>query len=114
MGCTLVILRMGAELGLPFIAINPAVEPRKTLRAYLGRGVNHVGEHFELTEGCVLAYEALSFRLDGYGTIVVDLGDEILDAQATLDLVNGRLPVVAFEGGSQSASIRRAGTEILR
>ncbi|PTX43874.1 hypothetical protein IQ03_04791 [Gemmobacter caeni] len=91
---------LGAELGLPFIAINPAVEPSKTLRAYLGRGVNHVGEHFELTESCVLAYEALSFRLDGCGTISVDLGDEILDAQATLNLVNGRLPVVAFEGGS--------------
>jgi hypothetical protein len=28
------------------------------------------------------------------------MGDEILDAQATLDFVRGRLPVVMFDGGS--------------
>ena len=47
-----------------------------------------------------MAYDALSFRTDGWGTIVLDMGDEILDAQATLDFVKGRLPFVTFEGGS--------------
>lgn len=91
---------LGAEFDRPFIAINPAIAPSRTLRAYVGRGVNHAGEPFELTEECVGAYDALSFRLDGRGTIVLDMGDEVLSAQATLDLVSGRLPVVAFEGGS--------------
>ena len=91
---------LGAELDRPFIAINPSIVPSKTLQAYVGHGVNHVGEPFELTEGCVTAYDALSFRLDGQGTIVLDMGDEILDAQATLDFVRGRLPVVVFDGGS--------------
>lgn len=91
---------LGAEFDRPFIAINPSIIPSKTLQAYVGHGVSHVGEPFELTEGCVTAYEALSFRLDGQGTIVLDMGDEILDAQATLDFVKGRLPVVMFDGGS--------------
>jgi predicted esterase YcpF (UPF0227 family) len=91
---------LGAELGRPFIAINPSIAPSKTLRAYVGHGVNYFGEPFELTEGCVTAYDALSFRVDGQGTIILDMGDEILDAQATLDFVMGRLPVVTFEGGS--------------
>ena len=91
---------LGAEFDRPFIAINPAIAPSKTLQAYVGHGVNHGGEPFELTEDCVTAYDALSFRMDGQGTIILDMGDEILDAQATLSLVSGRLPVVAFEAGS--------------
>jgi uncharacterized protein len=91
---------LGAEFDRPFIAINPAIAPSTTLRAYVGHGVNHVGELFELTQDCVKAYNALSFRLDGQGTIVLDMGDEILDAPATLDFVRGRLPVVMFDGGS--------------
>lgn len=91
---------LGAEFDRPFISINPSITPSTTLRAYLGHGVNHVGEPFELTEDCVKAYDGLSFRLDGRGTIILDMGDEVLDAQATLDFVSGRLPVVAFEGGS--------------
>lgn len=47
-----------------------------------------------------MAYDALSFRMDGRGTIVLDLADEVLSAQDTLSFVRGRLPVVAFEGGS--------------
>jgi uncharacterized protein len=61
---------------------------------------SHRARPFELTQDCVTAYEALSFRLDGQGTIVLDMGDEILDAQATLDFVSGRLPVIVFDGGS--------------
>ncbi len=91
---------LGAEFGRPFIAINPSITPGSTLQAYVGRGVNHIGDPYELKEDCVMAYGALSFRLDGRGTIVLDMGDEILDAQATIDLIKGRLPFVAFEGGS--------------
>jgi hypothetical protein len=91
---------LGAEFDRPFIAINPAIAPSTTLQAYVGRGVNHIGDPYELMEDCVMAYDALTFRLDGRGTVVLDMGDEILDAQATLDFIKGRLPFVAFEGGS--------------
>jgi hypothetical protein len=91
---------LGAEFDRPFIAINPAITPSKTSKAYVGAGVNHAGVPFELKEDCVMAYDELSFRLDGQGTIILDMNDEILSAQATLDFVRGRLPVVVFEGGS--------------
>lgn len=91
---------LGSEFDRPFIAINPSITPSSTLQAYVGRGINHVGVPHELKEDCVMAYDALSFRLDGRGTIVLDMGDEILDAQATLDFIKERLPIVAFEGGS--------------
>lgn len=91
---------LGTEFGRPFVAINPAIAPGKTLRAYIGHGVNHLGKTFELTEDCVRAYDSLAFRMDGQGTIILDLGDELLDSRATLDFVGGRLPTVVFEGGS--------------
>jgi uncharacterized protein len=91
---------LGSELGRPFIAINPAITPSVTLQARVGQGHNHNGERYELTEDCVRAYDAVQFRMDGKGTIVLDMADEVLDAQATLDLVRGRLPFVAFDGGS--------------
>jgi predicted esterase YcpF (UPF0227 family) len=91
---------LGAEFGLPFIAINPSIEPRKSLRAYLGHGVNHTGERFEMTADCVKAYDTLAFRMGGQGTVVLDMGDEVLDARATLNVVDGHLPVITFEGGS--------------
>jgi len=91
---------LGSEFDRPFITINPSIAPSRTLRAYVGTGVNHVGKPYELSGTCVMAYDALSFRLDGQGTVVLDMADEVLSAQATLDFVGGRLPVVAFEGGS--------------
>jgi len=91
---------LGAEFDRPFIAINPAIAPSRSLRAYIGVGVNHAGVPFEMTEDCVMAYDALSFRMERQGTIVLDMGDEVLSAQTTLDFVRGRLPVVAFKGGS--------------
>lgn len=42
----------------------------------------------------------LAFVWTGQGTIVLDLADEVLSAQDTLSFVRGRLPVIAFEGGS--------------
>lgn len=91
---------LGAEFGRPFVAINPAIAPGKTLRAYIGHGVNHLGKPFELTEDCVRAYDSLAFRMDGQGTIILDLGDELLESRATLDFVRGSLPAFVFEGGS--------------
>ncbi len=91
---------LGAEFDCRFIAINPSIAPSTTLRAYVGKGVNHAGQPFELTPECVMAYDALGFRLDGRGTIVLDMADEVLSAQATLDFLQGRLPVISFDGGS--------------
>jgi uncharacterized protein len=64
---------LGAEFHRPFIAINPAIAPSTTLQAHVGRGVNHIGDPYELKEDCVMAYDALTFRLDGRGTVVLDM-----------------------------------------
>lgn len=91
---------LGSELGLPFVAINPAIAPAKSLKKYIGAGTTHFGEPFVLSSDVVEAYSDVEFRLDGNGMIALDLGDEVIDAHATVQTVKNRLPVVTFDGGS--------------
>lgn len=90
---------VGSELNLPFVAINPSIRPFRSLRAYLGEGVTHFGAPFLLTEEVVDAYRDLPFRTDGPGRVVLDMGDEVIRSQNTLDAVTD-LPVLTFPGGS--------------
>lgn len=91
---------LGSALGLPFVAINPAITPAVTLQRHVGAGQTHFGAPFVLSQAVVDAYADLPFRLDGAGTIVLDRGDAVIDAQATRAAVGDRLPVIAFPGGS--------------
>lgn len=91
---------VGSELNLPFLAINPAIRPATSLRAYLGEGVTHFGEPFLLTEAVVDAYRDLTFRTDGPGRVVLDMGDEVIRSRDTLLEVYDALPVLTFPGGS--------------
>jgi uncharacterized protein len=91
---------LGSELGLPFLAINPAIAPALSLRKHVGHGTTHFGTPFYLGREVVEAYEELPFRLDGHGEIALDLADEVIDAKATIAFVNETLPVRTFDGGS--------------
>lgn len=91
---------LGSELGLPFVAINPAIAPAKSLQKYIGVGSTHFGEPFVLSSDVVEAYSDLEFRLDGHGIIALDLGDEVIDAHKTVQAVKNRLQLITFHGGS--------------
>lgn len=91
---------LGCELGLPFVAINPAIRPGRSLRAYLGEGVTHFGEPFLLAETVVDAYRDLPFRTDRPGRVVLDMGDEVISSRETLMEICDRLPALTFPGGS--------------
>lgn len=91
---------LGAELRLPFIAINPSIKPAVTLQRYVGDGMTHSGRPFHLSAAVVAAYADLPFRMDGFGEVVLDAGDTVLDASATMALVAGHLPVTCYDGGS--------------
>lgn len=91
---------LGSELGLPFVAINPAIQPAVSLRKHIGEGQAPYGTQFFLKEDTVDAYRGLPFRVDGSGFIAIDLGDKVIDPQETLRAVGGSLPIVTFPGGS--------------
>lgn len=91
---------LGTELGLPYVAINPAVTPSHSLQKYIGEGGTHYGTRFTLREETVEAYSALPFRMDGQGLVALDMGDNVIDPQGTLQIVGDTLPIVTFPGGS--------------
>lgn len=90
--------KVGTALKLPFVAMNPAIEPGKTLRKYIGRGETYFGESYYLKEITVDAYE--DFPLSGNGLILLDLEDDVLNAHHTKKVLNDDYPVICFEGGS--------------
>jgi predicted esterase YcpF (UPF0227 family) len=91
---------LGSVFNLPFISINPAVSPATSLQKYIGRGQTHFGTPYDLKREVVRTYQDIPFRFDGPGEIVLDLGDEVINAQETQTVVANRLPITTFEGGS--------------
>jgi hypothetical protein len=91
---------LGSTLDFPFISINPAITPDTSLRKHIGTGMTYFGSKFHLNEEVVDVYADLPFRTDGRGQIILDLGDEVIDAQKTITAVGNRLPVITFPGGS--------------
>lgn len=99
---------LAAELGLKFVAINPSVYPKRTLRRFLGRTTDYYGRETHLSEAILEEYSKLEFRRDGVGTVVLDDGDEVLDAKETLSFIGNSIPTVVFPGGSHRFDHMRA------
>ena len=91
---------LGKELSIPFVAINPAIAPHRSLRKYLGPGVTHFGQPFELSAETVGAYERIAFPTSRLGLVVVDEGDQVISAAETVAAVQSGMEVIKFPGGS--------------
>ncbi|MRH77641.1 hypothetical protein GH984_02870 [Spiribacter sp. C176] len=96
---------MGRQISAPSVIINPCVEPRTSLRKYIGAELtNHVtGESKTLSQASVLSYEK---RLDEQTAqytflplVLLDMGDEVIDSHTTQNLLES-YPMTCFEGGS--------------
>lgn len=93
---------VGEATGVPFVAINPAINPRETMKRhidesdspnmdFIGRPINMSVEFQERT-----FEEPMNIR---GGLFIVDDGDELFDYKDTVDYV-GDGSVIVFEGGS--------------
>lgn len=89
---------VGARLGIPFVAINPAIEPSQTLRAHVGKGVDFQGKEYELMASVVSGYGSLA--QGGCGLILLDEGDDVIDWRKTRAAFHEHYSVVSFPGGS--------------
>jgi len=89
---------IGASAGVPFVAINPVVDPVLTLSKYIGDGFTFTGEAYTLKEETVRAYPG--FALDGCGLILLDRGDELINSEKTLATLKDHYDTKIFEGGS--------------
>jgi len=93
---------MAKHFGMPSVIINPAIEPRQALRKYVGQPVvNDVtGQSNTLSMGAMESYEGGITR-DTFllPLVLLDMGDEVIDAYATRRALEG-CPMVCWDGGS--------------
>ena len=89
---------VGTRLGIPFVAINPAIDPSQTLKKHVGTGLDFQGEEYHLTESVIDSYGSLA--TNGCGLILLDQADDVIDWRVTHDLLQEHYSVVSFPGGS--------------
>jgi predicted esterase YcpF (UPF0227 family) len=89
---------LGNKYGIPFVAINPAINPQKTLQRRIGEGTNYDDTPYSLTEEVVNAYEPMGHG--GCGLILVDMDDEVIDSQETISTFSSSFQVSSFPGGN--------------
>jgi predicted esterase YcpF (UPF0227 family) len=89
---------VGAETGTPFVALNPATQPSKTLQKWVGTFTDYAGNDRTLTKDCVDNYPDII--QEGSGLVIVETADEIINAYNTAALLNGVYQVEVFGGGS--------------
>lgn len=88
----------GTEHGIPFVSINPAINPSSSLLRHVGHGVDYLGRKYSLSEKTVAEYEPL--RTGGCGLILLDLADDVIDARSTINSYSEHYQCVEFHGGS--------------
>ncbi|MBE9549441.1 MAG: hypothetical protein IMF09_08570 [Proteobacteria bacterium] len=96
---------MGMRTNTAAIMINPAINPSLSLRGYIGPCQNYAtGERYLWTrENCKLFIplkQALNQASGLPRTLLIDMGDEVLDSNETLMKYRGIADVHKFPGGS--------------
>ena len=92
---------IGAALGIPFVAINPAIEPSVSLQQIIGEHTTYSGKEVNLTKEAVQSLPYIS--LDGFGLVLLDSADDVIDPYITEDVMK-KNNVVMFDGGSHRFS----------
>jgi len=96
------VSRLSEFTGKPFVAINPVLAPSAILGKYIGSHLDHYGRPFTLTADTANGYP--DFLPSARGMVLLDMADELLDSQATLDALGPQMTVHTFAGGSHRFS----------
>lgn len=84
------------------ICVNPAVIPYEDLSRFLGVNTNYsTAETFNLTEEDVKSFKAFHIKPGRVPTLVLlDMGDDVLDANETVKHFTDKADIKCFSGGS--------------
>lgn len=84
------------ELGIMFIAFNPATRPRESLQEHAGDGLTYQGLNYHLSQETINDFPDMTNQ--GIGMMFLERGDDVIDYRETL--INVDYPVRIFQGGS--------------
>lgn len=87
------VAQVAVREGLPFVALNPSIEPHLTLAKYVGKD-----DSGKLTHAAVESYGP--FPQKGWGIVIVELGDEVIDSWRTVEVLYPWFHVIQFPGGT--------------
>jgi predicted esterase YcpF (UPF0227 family) len=90
--------QLGVLIKEPFVSINPSIEPKITLKKYIGKGIDYNNKPYELNESTVNEYP--EFINSAYGLILLDKDDDVIDPNRTIELYKDTYRIVSFNGGS--------------
>ncbi len=100
--------RLGHELGKPWIALNPALQPSQSLRRYIGANTRFdTGGVFHWSAADGEGYEAeehFTPRSDLPGLFILAEDDEVLDYRVARDAAGAARVMVLPRGGHQLAN----------
>ena len=106
------VSRLSEATGKPFVAINPVLAPSAILGKYIGSHLDHYGRPFTLSAATARGYP--DFPPSARGMVLLDMADELLDSQATLDALGQHMPVHTFAGGSHRFSHMEEALPLIR
>ena len=89
---------VGAETGVPFVSLNPAVTPNISLAKWQGMFTDFNGDDKCLTESVIGGYPNIATT--GCGLVLLDQKDEIISAGTTFSLLEDVFNVKMFAGGN--------------
>lgn len=93
-----IVNQVSRETGIPFVALNPCVNPRTMLRKYLGTNTDRYGLEYTLSEQVL--DQMPDFDLACQGIVLLDINDEVIPVQGTVKALSNYYPVMMFAGGS--------------
>lgn len=91
---------VGARLGIPFVAINPSIDPAISLQASAGEGRDWSGKKYVLEKSTISLYKPFTNLPQGFGLILLDRGDDVFDNERTFNVLSGMYEVSIYNGGS--------------
>lgn len=100
-GCSLggwLSAQVGSQLKLPFVLLNPSINPNQTLSRYIGKGETFDGKPFVMTQEIIASYPDIATT--GDGLVLLQKEDEVLDAQESHEALIGHYETHLFEGGN--------------
>jgi predicted esterase YcpF (UPF0227 family) len=90
--------QVGAECGVPFVALNPIINPKTWLQQWIGNFADHNNQTKMLSNNTVEGYPVMN--TDGNGLVLLDSNDQIINARKTNSLLEDTFHVKMFTGGN--------------
>ena len=92
--------RMASKYYKMAVMVNPSTNPQESLMELVGEHVNYItNEHDTLTKENVESYNSIDLYHPDSSLVLLDKGDEVIDAYKTANHLKDRYPIEMFEGG---------------